>query len=188
MVHSHLWFITRLRLWLPLGSCMGCVLRFAIAIPTHTLGKESELQSCTSKVWIEPKTDSHQNLAGRWKRRLGCHAGGQEASRCRAKGRVTCTLPPSVNKAANSGFETQRRHHQKSKTGYQWPPKMTYHIIRMKGIFLLVNYELKQSSSLLNCFILTTTSGFNSELTFSSLLSQTYFLEIGYLATQMIDR
>ena len=25
--------------------------------------------------------------------------------------------PPSMNKAANSGFETQRRRHQKSKTG-----------------------------------------------------------------------
>ena len=30
---------------------------------------------------------------------------------------VTYMPPPSVNKAAHSGFETQRRHHQKSKTG-----------------------------------------------------------------------
>ena len=30
---------------------------------------------------------------------------------------VTCSPPPSMNKAAHSGFETQRRHHQKSKTG-----------------------------------------------------------------------
>ena len=29
---------------------------------------------------------------------------------------VTCMPLPSANKAANSGFETQRRHHQKSKT------------------------------------------------------------------------
>ena len=29
----------------------------------------------------------------------------------------TPTSPPSMNKAAHSGFETQRRHHQKSKTG-----------------------------------------------------------------------
>ena len=30
-------------------------------------------------------------------------------------------LPKSANKAARSDFETQRRRHQKSKTGYQWP-------------------------------------------------------------------
>ena len=30
---------------------------------------------------------------------------------------VTCTPLPSANKAAYSGFETQRRRHQKSKTG-----------------------------------------------------------------------
>ena len=29
---------------------------------------------------------------------------------------VPHTPPPSANKAAHSGFETQRRHHQKSKT------------------------------------------------------------------------
>ena len=30
----------------------------------------------------------------------------------------------SSNKAADSGFETQRRHHQKSKTGVSVAPKM----------------------------------------------------------------
>ena len=30
---------------------------------------------------------------------------------------VTCMPPPSANKAAHPGFETQRRCHQKSKTG-----------------------------------------------------------------------
>ena len=30
---------------------------------------------------------------------------------------VTHMPPPSVNKAAHSGFETHRRHHQKSNTG-----------------------------------------------------------------------
>ena len=30
---------------------------------------------------------------------------------------VTCNSPPSTNKAAHSGFETQRKCHQKSKTG-----------------------------------------------------------------------
>ena len=36
---------------------------------------------------------------------------------------VTCTPLPSMNKAANSGFETQRRHHQKSKTGVSVAPQ-----------------------------------------------------------------
>ena len=31
-------------------------------------------------------------------------------------------LPPSVNNAARSGFETQRRHHQKFKTGVSLTP------------------------------------------------------------------
>ena len=31
--------------------------------------------------------------------------------------------PPSMNKAAPSGFETQRRHHQKSKTGVSVAPQ-----------------------------------------------------------------
>ena len=31
--------------------------------------------------------------------------------------RDTCMPRPSVNNAAHSGFETQRRHHQKSETG-----------------------------------------------------------------------
>ena len=37
---------------------------------------------------------------------------------------VTCTLPPSVNKAAHSGLKTQRRHHQKSKTGVSVAPQI----------------------------------------------------------------
>ena len=36
---------------------------------------------------------------------------------------VTCTPPPSANKAAHSGFETQRRHHQKAKTGVSVAPQ-----------------------------------------------------------------
>ena len=31
--------------------------------------------------------------------------------------------PPSMNKAAHSGFETQKRHHQKSKTGVSVAPE-----------------------------------------------------------------
>ena len=36
---------------------------------------------------------------------------------------VTCMPPPSANKAAQSGFETQRRPHQKSKTGVSVDPQ-----------------------------------------------------------------
>ena len=36
---------------------------------------------------------------------------------------VTHTPPPSLNKATNSGFETQRRRHQKSKTGVSVAPQ-----------------------------------------------------------------
>ena len=37
---------------------------------------------------------------------------------------VTCISPLSANKAAHSGFETQRRHHQKSETRVSVAPKM----------------------------------------------------------------
>ena len=41
---------------------------------------------------------------------------------------VTCTPLPSANKAAHSGFETQKRHHQKSKTWVSVAPQkgLTY--------------------------------------------------------------
>ena len=39
------------------------------------------------------------------------------------KEHVTCMPMPSANKAAHSGFETQRRHHQKSKTGVSVVPQ-----------------------------------------------------------------
>ena len=37
---------------------------------------------------------------------------------------ISCTPPPSVIKATQSGFETQRRHHEKSKTEMSVAPKM----------------------------------------------------------------
>ena len=36
---------------------------------------------------------------------------------------ISCMPPPCVNKAADSGFETQRRCHQKSKTGVSCGPR-----------------------------------------------------------------
>ena len=40
---------------------------------------------------------------------------------------TSCTPLPNVNKAAHSSFETQRRHHQKSKTGISGPQKGRVH-------------------------------------------------------------
>ena len=54
---------------------------------------------------IAPGFESHQCLAGMWKRRLSCHAGRQEVSRCHTRGEsqgmcnVTCMPPLSSNKA-----------------------------------------------------------------------------------------
>ena len=36
---------------------------------------------------------------------------------------VICVAPPSVNKAAHSDVETQKRHHQKFKTGVSVAPQ-----------------------------------------------------------------
>ena len=73
-------------------------------------------------VMIAPGFESHQCLTGIWKRWLGCYAGCQEVGRCRTRG--MCNMPlPSVNKAAHSGFETQRRHHQKSETRVSVAPQ-----------------------------------------------------------------
>ena len=37
---------------------------------------------------------------------------------------ISCMPLPSANKATHSGFETQRRHHQKSETGISVARKM----------------------------------------------------------------
>ena len=57
---------------------------------------------------------------------------------------VTHMPPSSVNKATHSGFETQRRCHQKSKTGgYQWPHKKDLCLQKkFKNKFWRINYEL----------------------------------------------
>ena len=57
------------------------------------------------KIKKAPGFESHQCLAGMWKRWLSCHAGHQEVSRCHTKGESqgTCNLthmpPLSWNKA-----------------------------------------------------------------------------------------
>ena len=72
------------------------------------------------KFTFSSPTDAYLQIHGRdW---LGCHAGHQEVGRCctRTESQGICnTYIPlqSANKATNSGFEKQRRYHQKSKTG-----------------------------------------------------------------------
>ena len=46
--------------------------------------------------------------------------------------RVTRTPPLSTNKAAHSGFETQRRHHQKPDKKDSCPPKIFFKKINKK--------------------------------------------------------
>ena len=48
---------------------------------------------------------------------LAIYTGRGVAPEVNLREHISCTPPPSANKAAHSGFETQRRHHQ----GYQWP-------------------------------------------------------------------
>ena len=72
-------------------------------------------------------TKKRKLLGREW---LGCFAGHQEVSRCHiigeSQGMCNTYIPlPSANKAAHSGFETQRRCHQKSKIGVSEAHKRT---------------------------------------------------------------
>ena len=50
---------------------------------------------------------------------LAMYTGGGVAPEVNLRECISHTPPQSLNKAAHSGFETQRKHHQKSKQGYQ---------------------------------------------------------------------
>ena len=52
-----------------------------------------------------------------------CDADASAATDSRCGQTLTSTPLPSVKKAANSGFQTQRRRQQNIKQGYQWPRK-----------------------------------------------------------------
>ena len=58
---------------------------------------------------------------------------------------LTHTPPPSGNKAAQSGFETQRRHHQKFKTGVSVAPQkelMSSKILfKKQNIFIILERD-----------------------------------------------
>ena len=77
---------------------------------------------------IAPGFESHQCLAGMWKRQLSCHTGHQEVSRCHTRGEsqgtcnITHTPPLSSNKAEPTLALKPRGEVTRSpKQGYQWP-------------------------------------------------------------------
>ena len=79
---------------------------------------------------IAPGFESHQCLAGMWKRQPGCHAGCQKVGRCCTRGEsqgtcnVTHTPPLSSNKAELTLALKPRGDVTRSlKQGYQWPHK-----------------------------------------------------------------
>ena len=55
---------------------------------------------------------------------LAIYTGRGVAPQANLTERISHMPLPSANKAAHSGFETQRKHHQKSKTGVSVAPKM----------------------------------------------------------------
>ena len=67
-------------------------------------------------------TNAWSQIFGRdWPGHHACH---QEVGRCHTRGESQgCMLLPSANKGAHSDFETQRRCHQKSKTGKSVAPQ-----------------------------------------------------------------
>ena len=89
---------------------------------------------------IAPSFESHQCLAGMWKRRLGCHAGCREVSRCCTRGESQLMCNVTHTPPLSSGFDTQRRHHQKSKTGVSVAPQ--------KGLMSSKNLKKKKKVSL----------------------------------------
>ena len=79
---------------------------------------------------IAPGFESHQCLAGMWKRWLSCHAGHQEVDRCCTRGEsqgmcnVTRTPPLSSNKAEPTlALKPGGDVITSLKQGYQWPHK-----------------------------------------------------------------
>ena len=55
---------------------------------------------------------------------LALYTGKGVAPEVNLREHISHTPPQSLNKAVHSGFETQRRHHQKSKTGVSVAPQM----------------------------------------------------------------
>ena len=78
-------------------------------------------------VWVQVRqpTSAETCLWGKWlAAMLALYTGKGVASESNLREHISHTPPQSLNKAAHSGFETQRRHHQKSKTGVSVTPQM----------------------------------------------------------------
>ena len=65
---------------------------------------------------------------GMWEKQLAAmlaiYTGRGVTPEVNLRERISCTPLQSLNKAAHSGFEIQRRHHQKSETGVSEAPKI----------------------------------------------------------------
>ena len=71
---------------------------------------------------------------------LALYTGKGVAPEVNLREHISHTPPQSLNKAAHSGFETQRRRHQKSKTGVSMAPQMKmyeYVFLQLKILDLL---------------------------------------------------
>ena len=64
--------------------------------------------------------------------KFNVHIEQRQRSKKEIRVHVSCTPPPSANKAAHSGFQTQRRCHQKSKTGVSVGRESTYVLQKLK--------------------------------------------------------
>ena len=64
--------------------------------------------------------------------KINVHIEQRQRSKKEIRVHVSCTPPPSANKAAHSGFETPRRRHQKSKTGVSVARESTYVLQKLK--------------------------------------------------------
>ena len=72
------------------------------------------------------------------------------SDRCYLKVKRKRTPPPSTNKAAHSGFETHRSHHQKSKTGVSVAPQKG---LMSSKIFFKKSQELFYQISMYNLLL-----------------------------------
>ena len=95
-----------------------------------SVGRASAWSHTVSGSMIAPSFESHQCLAGMWKRWLSCHAGCQEVCRCHTRGEsqgmcnVTRSPLLNSNKAEPTLALKPRGDVTRSpKQGYQWPHK-----------------------------------------------------------------
>ena len=108
----------------------GRSVEHSVTFYSSSVGRVSAWSHTVSGGMIAPGFESHQCLAGMWKRRLDCHAGRQEVSRCHTRGEsqgmcnITRTPPLSSNKPEPTLTLKPRGDVTRSpKQGYQWPHK-----------------------------------------------------------------